>query len=116
MFLRTERDIFQNYEDEKFVLLKKQYNIPSYVVILLDFFSKRIFVSEKVGSWKISALFYYQFKSSLLKAISKSLTHKTKNWGNLMFPQGLEDTPFSRGVNKGKYSKWELCLNGKIGY
>ena len=27
-----------------------------------------------------------------------------------MFPQGLEDTPFSKGVNTGKYSKWELCI------
>ena len=49
-----------------------------------------------------------------MEGISKSVIHKTKNKGNLHVSTGLEDTPFSKGVNMGKYSKWELCILWKI--
>ena len=46
-----------------------------------------------------------KWKRGKMEGISKSATHKTKNQGNLHVSTGLEDTPFSKGVNTGKYSK-----------
>ena len=49
----------------------------------ISILSKPVFVSEKVGNQKNKVHFYYiSFKSCLLGAISRSLTHKTKIWHN----------------------------------